>query len=155
MRTSSLVAGIAAIAVTVSSGLALANPEKAIGARKSQMQLYAFHLGLLGGMAKGTVEYDAAAAKAAADNIAALATMNTMAMWPQGSDATAMGDKTRAKLEAWTTWPAIGEESKKMAKASADLAAAAGNGLDALKAAMGPVGGSCKSCHETYRAPKS
>ena len=40
--------------------------EAAIKARKAQMQLYAFNLGLLGDMAKGAVAYDASAAAAAA-----------------------------------------------------------------------------------------
>jgi hypothetical protein len=30
----------------------------------------------------------------------------------------------------------------------------AGNGLDAMKGAMGGLGGGCKGCHEKFRAPK-
>ena len=52
--------------------------EKAIGARKAQMQLYAFNISHLGAMAQGEVDYDAAAASAAANNLAALAALNGM-----------------------------------------------------------------------------
>ena len=42
------------------------------------MQLYAFNISHLGAMAKGEVDYDAAAASAAANNLAALAALNGM-----------------------------------------------------------------------------
>ena len=143
-------------AATASSGVAtpvLADEalEKAIGTRKAQMQLYAFNLGQLGAMAKGAVDYDVATAKAAADNLAALTALNGMAMWPQGSDGTSMSGKTRAKAEAWSTWPAIAEDSKAMVAASANLAAVAGDGLDALRGGIGAVGKGCGGCHKAYR----
>ena len=125
--------------------------EKAMGARKAQMQLYAFNISHLGAMAQGEVDYDAAAASAAANNLAALAALNGMAMWPQGTDSTAMPGKTRAKVEAWTTWPKIGEASAAMKKASADLALVAGDGLDALRGGIGDVGKSCGGCHKPFR----
>ena len=128
--------------------------EKAIGARKAQMQLYAFNIGQLGAMAKGEVDYDAAVASAAANNLAALSALNGMAMWPQGSDSTAMPDKTRTKVEAWTTWPKISEASAAMKKASADLALVAGDGLDALRGGIGDVGKSCGGCHKPFREEK-
>ncbi len=34
------------------------------------------------------------------------------------------------------------------------MADAAGGGVDAIKTAIGGVGGSCKGCHEDFRAPK-
>ena len=125
--------------------------EKAIGARKAQMQLYSFNLGQLGAMAKGEAEYNADVAKVAASNLAALTALNGMAMWPQGTDSTAMPGKTRAKVEAWTTWPAIAKDSEAAKTASANLAAVAGDGLDALRGAIGAVGKSCGGCHKAYR----
>ena len=65
---------IVAAAMAAFSSTAIANDpmEKAIKARKAQMQLYAWNLGQLGAMAKGAVPYDAAAASAAADNLLAV-----------------------------------------------------------------------------------
>ena len=56
----------------------------AINARQAQMTLYSHNLGTLGAMAKGDIEYDAAAAQAAADNLAALSTMSQTGFWLPG-----------------------------------------------------------------------
>jgi cytochrome c556 len=124
--------------------------ESAIKARQGQMQLYAHYLGILGGMAKGQVDYDAAAASAAANNLKAVATLDAGSLWPQGSDMDSV-EGTRAKAEIWTTFPAVVEKSTAMADAATAMAAAAGTDLASLQAAMGPVGGSCGSCHKAYR----
>lgn len=155
MKTIRNVAIIAAAMATF-AGTAVANDpmEKAIKARKAQMQLYAWNLGQLGAMAKGAVAYDAAAATSAANNLLAVVSLDSMTMWPQGSDSTAMPGKTRAKVEAWTTWPAVGKKSEDMVAAATEMAAAAGGGLDSLKGAMGAVGQGCKGCHEDFREEK-
>ena len=148
-----LFAAAALAAVSLSPALTVADghAEKAIKARKSLMQLYAWNLGLLGGMAKGVVEYDAEKAQAAADNLAVLVTMGDGRMWPQGTDSTAMPGKTRAKAEAWTTYPAITEKDKAMKAAAADMAKVAGTGLEAVQAKIKEVGGACGGCHKAYR----
>ena len=143
-----------AVFLTVTPVFADDHLEKAIAARQAVMSLYAFNLGQLGAMAKGNVAYDAAAASAAAGNLAALAKLDQGAMWPQGSDVTAMPDKTRAKAEAWSTYPEIAEKGKALAVASASLAQVAGDGLPALQGGIGDVGKACGGCHKPFRAPK-
>ena len=128
--------------------------EKAIKARKAQMVLYAYNISTLGAMAKGKMAYDAKAAQAAANNLAALSNLAAGSMWPPGSDSTALPDQTRAKKEIWTTFPKVVEASKAMAKASATMAAEAGKGLDALRGAIGALGASCGGCHKPFREPK-
>ncbi len=147
---------IVAAAMTAFAGTSGADEamEKAIKARKAQMQLYAWNLGQLGAMAKGAAEYDADAASSAADNLLALVSLKGGSMWPQGSDSTAMPGKTRAKAEAWTTYPAVVKKSEAMAAAAQQMAAAAGGGLDSLKGAIGAVGKGCKGCHEDFREEK-
>lgn len=125
--------------------------EKAIKARKAQMQLYAWNLGALGAMAKGKVEYNAEAASKAAANLAALASLDSGPMWPQGSDSTAMPGKTRTKLEAWTTYPAVAKKSEEFVTAANSLASVAGNGLEALQGGVGAVGKTCGGCHKPFR----
>ncbi len=146
--------GFSAALLAAAPAFADGHLEKAIEARKAAMVLYSFNLGQLGAMAKGNVAYDAAAASAAAGNLAALAALDQGAMWPQGSDATAMPDKTRAKAEIWSTYPEISGKSKALADASAAMAMVAGNGLPALQGAIGDVGKSCGGCHKPFRAPK-
>ena len=125
----------------------------AIKARQATMQLYAFSLGTLGGMAKGAIDYDADAASAAANNLAALTKLNQMAMWPQGSDSESV-DGSRALPAIWTDFAGVSEKAKAAADAADAMAMAAGNGLDALRGAIGGVGASCGGCHKAYRAPE-
>ena len=126
----------------------------AIKARQSQMQLYAFNLGVLGAMAKEEVPYDAAAASGAANNLAALASMSQAGYWLPGSDSDSV-EGTRALPAIWAADSKIGDKGKDFVDAVSAMQSAAGTDLAALQAAMGAVGKSCGSCHETYRKPQS
>lgn len=129
--------------------------EKAVKARQGFMQVVVFNLGPLGAMAKGEMEYDAEVAMTHAKNLEALSKMNTGAMWPAGSDNAALGeDKTRALPAAWAAESKVMDAHGAWTKASTDLAAVAGDGLEALKPAVGAVGKSCGGCHDDYRAEK-
>lgn len=145
------------IGCTMMCGAALAEGphDKAIKARQAMFQLYSFSAGMLGAMAKGKMDYDAALAQELADNLNAAANLGQSAFWPPGSDnSNPENMKTRALPKIWETFPAIGENSQQLKDATAVLATEAGNGLDALKSSMGAVGKSCKGCHDEYRAKK-
>lgn len=153
------IGGILAVAVVATSAVGDGHIDKsiaaAVSARNAQMSLYSFNLGLLGGMAKGDIEYDADAASAAAANLAALSQLDQSRLWPQGSDTESLGaDATRALPAIWQAGSTAGEKSMALVTAAVALEQAAGGGLDSLRGAMGPVGQSCGSCHESYRAPK-
>ena len=60
-----------------------------IKARQGIMMYRAIQLGTLGAMAKGEVDYDAAAAQKAADNLLSAVTIDTSMLWPAGSDSAA------------------------------------------------------------------
>jgi cytochrome c556 len=135
------------------SALADGHVEKAVKARQGFMQVVAFHLGPLGAMAKGEMDYDAELAATNAKNLDTLANMNTGAMWPEGSDNAALGeDKTRALPAAWEADSKVMEKHENWVEATAGLVAVAGNGLDELKPAVAEVGKSCGGCHDDYRA---
>ena len=127
--------------------------EGAIKARKAHMQLYSHHLGILGGMAKGETEYNAELAASVAGDLAKLTTLMQASYWPAGSD-NSNNPNTRLLPKAWDNMNDIIKISQDLGAASATLASAAGNGLEALQGAMGPVGQSCGACHKPYRAPK-
>ena len=135
------------------AGLPAFANEGAIGARQGQFKIMALNIGVLGGMARGTVEYDAAQAQIAADNLAAISQLNQAFNWPEGSDM--MAAMTNRALPAiwenqddfFAKWAAFGT-------ATTGLQAAAGSGLEAMQAALGPVGGSCGACHDAYRQPQ-
>ncbi|MBK0327077.1 cytochrome c [Rhodobacteraceae bacterium F11138] len=146
------VAGTAAISDSNADKAALA----AVKARQSQMTLYAFNIGLLGGMAKGNVEYDATAASAAAANLASLSKLDQSRLWPQGSDNETLGhDVTEALPKIWAADSDIAQKGMALVEAATAMESAAGGGLDSLRGAMGPLGKSCGSCHETYRQAKN
>jgi len=99
-----------------------------------------------GKMAQGAMPFDAAAAKAAMEKIAANAA-GTAALFPPGSEG---GDALPAIWENFADF-----EAKALAlKTAADAAAAATEGgLEAFAPAFGAVGQACGACHEAYRKP--
>jgi len=147
---------ITALTVTLTASVAYAGGHEgnpAVKARKSHMALYAHNLGILGGMARGTVDYDAAAASAAAQNLNLLTQVDQSSYWVPGTSNADLGDETRllpalfedggfARREE--IFVAIGE-------AAANLAAVAGDGQAALGPALGPVGRQCGACHEAFQ----
>ncbi len=149
IRTLTLIAAMATTLPAIAMADAL---DDAIEARQGYYQVVKHNAGLLFGMAKGAVDYDAATATAHAENLKTLAMMNTGSMWPAGSDKAAKPGKTRALPVIWETFPAILEKQTAFVTASTTLAENAGGGLDALRANIGALGASCKGCHDTYRA---
>jgi cytochrome c556 len=142
------------VATTLAAGAVHAqqNFDQVIKARKGQFEILAHSIGILGGMARGNVPYDAAAAKAAADNIATVTRLNQAALWPAGShNGTIKG--TRAQPNIFDNVADFTAKWQELGKRAAALQSAAGNGLEALRPAVGAVGGACQDCHEKYRAP--
>ncbi len=128
--------------------------EKAIKARQGLMKVYSFMLGGLGAMAKGEKPYDAKLAASLAGALNTAAQSSVGALWPKGSDSTAMPGKTRALVKAWTTYPEVANAHKALLVATADLAKTAGDGADGLGAKVGAVGKACGGCHKPFRAEK-
>lgn len=124
--------------------------EAAAKARQSHMQLYSFHLATLGGMAKDEIAYDVAVAQSAADSLAALANLSQAGYWLPGSDNENI-EKTRALPAIWVEGSDIGAKGQAFVDAVLLMQAAAGTDVDALKAAMGSLGGACGACHKSYR----
>lgn len=155
MKKLGVAAAAALVFAAMTQTLAAGDFDRQIKARQAVMQLYAFNLGVLGAMAKGDVDYNAEQASIAAANLDALVNMNLGAMWPQGSHAKANPGLTWAKEENWTQYPKAAEKAQALKTAAAKMATDAGNGLDAMRGALGAVGGTCKGCHEGFRAPKN
>ena len=147
-----LFAVAAATALLTTPAFAQEIPQ-AVKARQGQFNILALNLGVLGGMARGTVDFDQEAAQAAADSLVAVSMVSQHAMWPEGTSVDDL-DATRAKAEIWSDmgdfeskWAALGE-------AATAMQAAIGEGQAAIGPNMGPLGNACKDCHDTYRAPE-
>lgn len=136
---------IAALAVPAHAQFA--KPEDAVKYRKASLTVLGTHFGRLGAMASGRVPYDA---KAAADNADVIATVAKLP-WAAFGEGTDKGE-TRAKPEIWKESAKFKDAADKAQAELGKVVAAAKTGnLDALKAAMGPAGSSCKACHDNFR----
>ncbi len=124
-----------------------------INARQGHMQIMSFNSGILGNMVRGNTEYDAVAAQTAADNLAALATVDGRPYWAPGSDSAAV-EGTRALPAIWENPAEFGADWGAYAQAVTAVQAAAGTGLDDLRVALGPLGSACGACHDDFRQPR-
>ena len=126
----------------------------AIDARKAQMKLIAYNMGILGSMAKGEAPFDSAVATSAATNLSAVAKLDRATLWVEGTIQGEVPD-TRAKSEIWSDATGFEKSATELENAADALIEAAGTDVAAIQAAMGAAGQSCKSCHESYRGPKN
>ncbi len=144
-------AAVAALATALPAAAQFQRPADAIKYRQSAFTLMGNHLGRVGAMAQGRVPFDA---KVAAENTAIVAALASLPMAAFG-DGTDKGMPNRAKPEIWSQSAKFKTAADNMVAevAKLDAAARAGN-LDAIRAAMGAVGGSCKACHDDFRAER-
>lgn len=143
----SLVLAAAAVTLALPAQAQFAKPEDAIKYRKAVMTLQGAHFGRIAAMAGGRVPWDAAVA---AENAAILETVTRLPLagFSPGSDK---GD-TRAKPEIWSDTAKFKTVGDKLNADAIKLSAAVKSGnMDAIKAAVGAVGGDCKSCHDDFR----
>ena len=144
---------IASLGLSVGAQADGHGPDPAVGARQAQFQLLAFNIGILGNMARGNSEYDADMALAAAANIAAVASLDQRFHWVPGTDNASI-EGTRALPAIWENVDDVIRIWGELGTTSAALAQVAGDGLDPMRAALGPVGAACGACHDDYRAPR-
>lgn len=126
------------------AALPLSADEAAIEARMASMKMIGKNIGIVAGMARGRVDFDAAGAQAALAVIAAEAA--------KAPELFAL-NVTNSESEAL---PAIWEKKDEFDAFAIQLAAAAGEGsgvdsLDALGPVLGAVGGTCRDCHNAFR----
>ncbi len=143
----SLVLAAAAVTLSAPASAQFAKPEDAIKYRKSALTVMATHFGRVAAMANGRIPFNA---QAAADNAAIAETMSKLP-WAAFGEGTGAGD-TKAKPEIWSDAAGFKAANEKMQGEMSKFAAAAKTGnVDAIKAAAGAVGGSCKACHDNFR----
>ena len=141
-----LVVAVAALATPAFAQFA--KPEDAIKYRKSALFVMQQNFSRVAAMASGKAPFDA---KIAAES-AAVAEYMSKLPWAGFVEGTDKGD-TKAKPEIWKDHAKFQEGADKMQAEMSKLAAAAKTGnLDSIKAVVGGVGGSCKNCHDSFRA---
>ena len=149
LSRSMLMAGAALLgaATALPAAAQFAKPEDAIKYRKSGMFMMAQHFGRVAAMANGRIPFDA---KAAAEN-AEIATAMSKLPYAGFIEGTDKGD-TKAESKIWSEMDKFKAAATKMQDEMVKLNVAAKSGnLDAIKAAVGDTGKSCKACHDNYR----
>jgi cytochrome c556 len=142
-----LAATVLGLSLTV--GVASAGAvDDAIKARKACMKANGGAMGTFVPMMQGAKPFDAAAVAAAVTTIETACA--GWANWWAPETAKGEAEATKAKAEIWSDAAGFTAAS---AAYSAALAAVKGATDDAsFKTAFGGFGGSCKGCHEAYRA---
>lgn len=141
---------LAALATTfvLPAAAQFAKAEDAIKYRKSAFFVMQQNFGRVAGMAAGKVPFDA---KVAADS-AAVAEYVGMLPWAAFGPGTDKGD-TKSKPEIWGEKAKFDDYAKKMQAELTKLSVAAKTGnLDAIKVAANAAGGTCKTCHDDFKA---
>lgn len=124
------------------------NADAAIKYRQSAMSLQNNHMGRIFAMVNGQAPFDA---KVMNENIEIVSLLNTRAQFAAFIEGSDKGN-TRAKPEIWIEKEKF---SAAVAKSQSDVdklvAAGKTGNLDQIKAAVGTVGQTCKSCHDTFK----
>lgn len=147
-KLTSLFVACATLACVTSASAQFAKPEEAVKYRKNALFVMQQNFGRVAGMAAGKIPFDA---KVAAES-AAVADFVSKLPWAAFGSGTDQGD-TKAKREIWTDKAKFDDYAVKMQAEMTKLAAAAKSGnLEAIKVAVNATGGTCKSCHDDFRA---
>lgn len=135
------------VAVMLMTGTAYAQDVMAtdpdVIARKDLMKSIGGAAKALGGMAKGEVAYDAAAAEAAKQTLIAAAAD----IGPKFTNNNADPASTALPV-VWEKWDDFLAKGKALGDAAAALDVAS---AESIGAGMAGIGGSCKGCHTDYR----
>ncbi|MDD2881219.1 MAG: cytochrome c [Rhodoferax sp.] len=144
----SLILAGTALTLALPASAQFAKAEDAVKYRKNALFVMQQNFGRVAAMAAGKAPFDA---KVAAES-AAVAEFVSKLPWAGFGPGTDKGD-TKAKPEIWTDKAKFDDYAKKMEAEMTKLAAAAKSGnMDNIKLAVNATGGTCKSCHDDFRA---
>jgi cytochrome c556 len=137
--------GVVGLAMAAFVGHAFAQ-EDLVAKRQALMKDNGAQAGVVVKMIKGEAPYDAAAAKAAMEKIAANAA-EIPADFAPGSE----GGKALPAI--WENFADFEAKAMALKTAAEAAAAAADKGVEAFGPAFGAVGQACGACHQTNRQP--
>lgn len=149
-----LVVAVTAGLVTVSAQQPEPTPEQiaaqATETRQALFKVLFYNLGTISGMARGTVEFDAAVAERNANRIAALAPMIPEMF--AANDTRAFDVETEALPIIWDRMDEFQEKANNLVNAANTFAATASTGdRNAIIGGIRAFGGTCGNCHDTFR----
>ena len=117
--------------------------------RQSYFALLAAHFGPMVAMVKEEMPWDDARMAGYANDLAAVSSLDLMRGFAPGSEK----GTTRAKPGIWDNTEDFTSKLEDMRKAAGDLQSVAGGGdREAIAAAVGAAGKTCKACHDEYKS---
>jgi cytochrome c556 len=118
--------------------------------RQSWFAMMTSNFGPMVAMVKGEIPWQENQMAGYADQLAALANLNVMRGFADGSDK----GTTRAKPEIWQNKPDFEAKMNDLKKAANALQEVANQGTDrnAIVAQVGATGKACKACHDEYKS---
>ncbi|MCA0045227.1 c-type cytochrome [Celeribacter litoreus] len=140
------------IAATAATGAFAQSPSDTAKARRAFFTLVGFEMSTLGGMAQGKIDYDAELASQTAQDLMTLGGYTITDLFAPGTSNDDLMGETRAEAAIWEDMDGFQEKGMAFYEAVVALNEVAGDGLDALRPAVGQLGGTCKACHDDYRA---
>lgn len=122
---------------------------QAADTRQSLFKLLRYNLNTISGMARGTVEFDAAIAERNAMRIAELAPMIPELF---ATDTRSYNVETEALPIIWDRMEEFTEKANNLVNAANTFAATARGGeRNAILGGIRAFGGACGNCHDTFR----
>jgi cytochrome c556 len=148
VRKTVVAAGVViAVGAIGSAALAQVKPEVLLKQRQAAMTLQGKYFGPLGGMAQGRVPFDAKLVQRNADYLVVLTEM----AW-DGFDPSTKNEKSRALPEVYSNPGKFKEAADNLQAEVRKLQSVAKSGDEnAIKGAIGAVGKSCSTCHDSFR----
>ena len=149
-----MISALAGALLVSTAAQAQLKPEEQVEIRQAGYQFMAWNMGKIKAQViDGKEPYDQAKVAAAANAIAAIANSGMGALYSPDTTSAQLGKQTRLKPEFFDNLEEAGRIGGEFVKNANQLASvAAGNDQAAIKKAFGDVGGSCKSCHDKFRA---
>ncbi|HYC43324.1 MAG TPA: cytochrome c [Noviherbaspirillum sp.] len=145
---------LALIAASLAGGAAAQiKPEDAIKFRQSGYGFMAWNVQRIKANVEG--KFDKEEVVKAANAIQAIANSGMGSLYLPGTDKGTGWEASRAKPEIWTEKEKLGKAAMAFNKEANEMAKVAATGnLDAVKEQLGKLSGTCKSCHDDFKAKK-
>ena len=145
---------VAAVLLASTASQAQMKPEEMVETRQAGYQFMSWNMGKIKAqVVDGKEPYDQAKVAAAANAIAAIANSGMGSLYSPDTTTEQLGKATRLKPEFFQNLDEAGQIGRNFTAAANQLAKVAAEGDQAaIKKAFGDVGGSCKSCHDKFRA---
>ena len=145
-----------ALLATTLAGTALAQvkPEDAIKYRQSGYAFMAWNMGRIKMNVEGD-KFNKEEVLKAATAIQAIANSGMGALYLPGTDKGKGWEETRAKANIWTDKEKLGKVATDFVREANEMAKVAASGdAAAVGAQLGKLGGTCKGCHDDFKAKR-